>query len=69
MPNTPLPDDEENETLTEEEIELILGQFPELENMTPMDALVMAGTLLDLEIPVPTDIIAKAHSGGLYFAH
>lgn len=68
MPNTPLPDDED-ETLTQEEIEQILGQFPEFENMTPMDALVMAGTLLDLHIPVPTDIITKAHSGGLYFAH
>ena len=45
--------DEEDETLTQEEIEQILGQFPEFENMTPMDALVMAGTLLDLHIPVP----------------
>jgi hypothetical protein len=37
--------------------------------MTPFDAVVMAGTLLDLGMPVPTDILTKAHSGGFYIAH
>ena len=67
MPNMPSPDDDEE--LTQEEIDQILGQFPALEYMTPVDALVMAGTLLDLHMPVPVDLITKAHSGGYYFAH
>lgn len=70
MPNTPsLDDDDEDQPLTPEEIEQIFGQFPQMENMTPLDALIMAGTLLDFGRIVPVDIISKAHSGGFYFAH
>lgn len=70
MPTTPsLDEDEEDQPLTLEEIEKIFSQFPAIENMTPTDALIMAGTLLDLGYPVPLDVIQKAHSGGYYFAH
>ena len=70
MPTTPsLEDDEEDQPLPMEEIEAIFSQFPALENMTATDALIMAGTLLDLGYPVPLDVIQKAHSGGFYFAH
>lgn len=68
MPNMPSLDDD-NEPFTDEEIQQILGQFPPLEHMTPLDALVKAGTMLDLGLVVPVDLITKAHSGGLYFAH
>lgn len=70
MPTTPsLDEDEEDQPLTQEEIEAIFSQFPAIENMTATDALIMAGTLLDLGYPVPLDVIEKAHSGGYYFAH
>jgi hypothetical protein len=70
MPTTPsLDEDEEDQPLTQEELEAIFSQFPAIENMTPTDALIMAGTLLDFGYPVPLDIIQKAHSGGYYFAH
>jgi hypothetical protein len=72
MPTTPLletDEDEEDQPLTQEEIEAIFSQFPAIENMTATDALIMAGTLLDFGYPVPLDIIEKAHSGGYYFAH
>lgn len=62
-------EDDENEPLTEEEIEAIYNQFPSFDEMTPMDACLFAGFLIDIEMPVPTDLIAKAHSAGLYFAH
>lgn len=39
------------------------------DDLTPTDALIIAGLLLDSEMPVPVDIIAKCHSAGLYFAH
>lgn len=69
MPSPELDEDEEDQPLTLEEIEKIFSQFPAIENMTPTDALIMAGTLLDLGYPVPLDVIQKAHSGGYYFAH
>lgn len=72
MPTTPsleIDEDEEDQPLTQEEIEAIFSQFPAIENMTATDALIMAGTLLDLGYPVPLDVIEKAHSGGYYFAH
>ena len=71
MPNMPShnDDDEDDEILSQEEIQEILGQFPEAHQMTPMDCCVMAGFLLDMNIPVPVDIIAKAHAAGLYIAH
>lgn len=70
MPNTPsLDEDEEDQPLSLEEIEVIFSQFPAIENMTATDALIMAGTLLDMGYPVPLDVIQKAHSGGYYFAH
>lgn len=59
MPNTPSPEDDFDD----------IYDMQTIENMTPMDALIVAGLLLDSEMPVPTDIIAKAHSGGLYIAH
>lgn len=72
MPTTPsleIDEDEEDQPLTQEEIEALFSQFPAIENMTATDALIMAGTLLDLGYPVPLDVIEKAHSGGYYFAH
>lgn len=39
------------------------------DDLTPTDALIIAGLLLDSEMLVPVDIIAKCHSAGLYFAH
>lgn len=61
MPNTPShKDDDDFDEIYEAE---------SFEDLTPMDALVVAGMLLDSEMPVPVDLIAKAHSGGLYFAH
>lgn len=68
MPNIPSPDDDDF-PLTQEEIEEIYAEFPEFHLMTPQDACIMAGFLLDMDMPVPVDIIAKAHSAGLYFAH
>lgn len=68
MLNTLSPDDED-EPLTQEEMEAIYNQFPPFDQMTPMDACVFAGFLLDMEMPVPVDLITKAHSAGIYFAH
>lgn len=68
MPNTPSPDDE-NEILTEEEMEAIYEQLPPFDQMTPQDACIAAGFLLDMDMPVPVDLITKAHSAGLYIAH
>lgn len=72
MPNIPSPDPEEDDDdapLTQEEINQILGQFPEINDMSPQDCCLMAGFLLDMEIPVPVDLIAKAHKAGIYIAH
>lgn len=79
MPNIPSPDqkgrssasdeDDDDAPLTQEEIEAVLGQFPAFSEMTGQDCCIMAGFLLDMNIPVPVDIIAKAHANGLYIAH
>lgn len=69
MPNTPLPEDDEFEPLTQEEMEAIYDQLPPFNEMTPQDACIAAGFLLDMDMPVPVDLITKAHSAGLYFAH
>lgn len=68
MQNTPSPDDDDA-PLTQEELEAIYNQFPPFDQMTPTDCCIMAGFLLDIDMPVPVDLIAKAHSAGLYFAH
>lgn len=68
MPNIPSPEDEDA-PLTQEELEAIYDQFPPFDQMTPVDACVFAGFLLDMDMPVPTDLIARAHNAGLYFAH
>lgn len=41
----------------------------DISEMTPMDALIVILWLLDHDMAVPVDLIAKAHSGGLYIAH
>lgn len=68
MPNIPLPDDEDA-PLTQEELEAIYEQFPPFDEMTPTDACVFAGFLLDMDMPVPVDLVAKVHNAGIYFAH
>ena len=69
MPNTPSPEDDDDGPLTQEEMEAVYEQLPPFDEMTPQDAVITAGFLLDMEMPVPVDLIAKAHSAGLYFAH
>lgn len=71
MPNTPSPEDDEEDDspLTQEEIDAIMSQFPATSQLTPTDCCVVAGMLLDMHLPVPVDIIAKAHAAGLYIAH
>ena len=71
MPNIPSPDDDddENAPLTQEEMEAVYEQLPPFDEMSPQDAVITAGFLLDMEMPVPVDLITKAHSAGLYFAH
>jgi hypothetical protein len=72
MPNIPSPDPEEDDDdapLTQEEINEILGQFPEINDMSAQDCCIMAGFLLDVGMPVPTDLIARAHRAGFYIAH
>ena len=70
MQNMPSPeDDDDNAPLTEEEMEAIYEMLPPFDQMTPQDAAISAGFLLDMEMPVPTDLIAKAHAAGIYIAH
>lgn len=69
MPNTPSLEDDDDGQLTQEEMEAIYEQLPPFDQMTPQDAVVTAGFLLDMEMPVPVDLIAKAHAAGFYFAH
>lgn len=40
-----------------------------VDDATPMDCVIIAEMLLEMNMPVPVDLIAKAHSAGLYFAH
>ena len=40
-----------------------------VDDVTAMDCALIAGMLLDMDMPVPTDVIAKAHKGGIYIAH
>lgn len=68
MQNTPSPDDDDA-PLTQEEIEAVYDLLPPFNEMTPQDAVVTAGFLLDMDMPVPVDLVTKAHSAGLYFAH
>lgn len=58
MPNTPSPDEYDE-----------IYDAEDYEHLTPLDALFVAGMLLDNEMPVPVDLIVKAHSGGFYIAH
>lgn len=71
MQTTPLHNDEDEDDapLTQEQIDFIYSQFPATADLTPTDCCVMAGMLLDMDIPVPVDVIAKAHAAGLYIAH
>lgn len=71
MQNMPSPkdDDDDNAPLTQEEMEAIYNQLPPFDQMTPQDSVIVAGFLLDMDMPVPVDIVTKAHSAGLYFAH
>lgn len=72
MPTTPLhnqDEDEENSVLTQEQIDHIMSHFPAVADLTPIDCCIMAGMLLDMDIPVPVDVIAKAHGAGMYIAH
>lgn len=39
------------------------------EELTAYDALMIGLWLLDNDMPVPVDVVAKAHAGGFYFAH
>lgn len=64
-----LSDDDDDAPLTQEEMEAVYDLLPPFDEMTPMDAVATAGFLLDMDMPVPVDLIAKAHSAGLYFAH
>jgi hypothetical protein len=70
MPNIPSPnDDEDDAPLTQEEMEAIYDQLPPFDEMTPQDACIAAGFLLDMDMPVPVNLVTKAHSAGLYIAH
>lgn len=64
-----LSDDDDDAPLTQEEMEAVYEMLPPFDEMTPADALCAAGFLLDMEMPVPVDLIAKAHGAGLYIAH
>jgi hypothetical protein len=50
-------------------MEAIYDQLPPFDQMTPQDACIAAGFLLDMDMPVPVDLVTKAHSAGLYIAH
>ena len=62
-------EDDEDEPLTQEEMEAIYEQLPPFDQMTPQDAAVTAGFLLDMDMPVPVDLIAKCRQAGIYIAH
>lgn len=50
-------------------IESVYAEDFDYESVTPEDLYHIAYTLLNMELPVPVDLIARLHRSGIYIAH
>ena len=53
-------------TITEDEESFYDLDTPELDDMGPKDLALLVLTMIDNEMPVPTDFLARLHRAGIF---
>lgn len=53
-------------TITEDEESFYDLDTPELDDMGPKDLALLVLTMIDHEMPVPTDFLARLHQAGIF---